>query len=92
MQSWDITTIDAPGGTVDPAVLMSPEHAYGLPRLDEESLVLAEAHERAHDVPERLVRPRGAPGAAVDDERLRVLRDVWIEVVQKHAKGRLRHP
>ena len=64
---------------------MCPEHADGLPRLDEESLVLAEANERAHDVPERLVRPRGAPGAAVDDERLRVLGDVWIEVVQKHA-------
>ena len=30
MQSWDITTIDAPGGTVDPAVLMTDDGARAI--------------------------------------------------------------
>ncbi len=30
MQSWDITTIDAPGGTVDPAVLTTDDGARAI--------------------------------------------------------------
>jgi redox-sensitive bicupin YhaK (pirin superfamily) len=30
VQSWDITTIDAPGGTVDPAVLMTDDGARAI--------------------------------------------------------------
>lgn len=30
MQSWDLTTIEAPGGTVDPAVLMTDDGARAI--------------------------------------------------------------
>jgi quercetin dioxygenase-like cupin family protein len=35
VQSWDLTTIDAPGGTIDPAVLMTDDGARAIAiRLD----------------------------------------------------------
>ena len=35
MQSWDLTEIDAPGGTIDPAVLMTDDGARAIAiRLD----------------------------------------------------------
>ena len=71
---------------------MRPEHPDGLARLDEERLAVAEAEERPHDVAQRLVRPGGATGSAVDDERLGMLGHLGIEVVEEHPKRSLRLP
>jgi hypothetical protein len=55
-----------------------------LPALDEQCLVLAEREQRPHERPQRLRVSRRFPGAAVDDELLRPLGDLGIEVVQQH--------
>ena len=66
--------------------------ATGLPRLDEERLVVAEAAQLADDRVERLPAPRGAAGAAVDDEVVRVLGDLRVEVVHEHPQHGLLLP
>src|SRR6185312_7311697 len=68
------------------------EHGDGLARLHEQRLVVPELEQRADDRLQRVVRARGAPGAAVDDELLRMLGDVAVEVVEQHAEGRFRRP
>src|SRR5207244_3826119 len=42
--------------------------------------------------PQRLGVARRLPRAAVDDELLRMLGDLGVEVVEKHAQRRLRRP
>ena len=74
------------------SALVRPEHAHRLPGLDEERLVVLEAEQRPHDLPQGLVRPRRAAGAAVDDELLRMLGDLGVEVVQQHPQRRLGLP
>ena len=71
---------------------MRPEHADRLPRLHEEGLVVGEPQERTHDLPQRRVRSGGTSRAAVDDQRLGVLRDLGVEVVEEHAERRLGLP
>ena len=71
---------------------MRPEDADGLTALNEQRLVVAEAQQRPHDRLERVVRARGAAGAAVDDEVLGPLGDFGIEVVQQHPQRRLGLP
>ena len=63
-----------------------PQDADRLARLDEQRLVVLEPTELAHDRVERVPRARGSPGPAVDDEVVRVLGDLGIEVVHEHAQ------
>ena len=60
----------------------------GLPALDEQRLVVGEAPQLADDGVEGLPAARGAARAAVDDEVVRVLGDLGIEVVHEHPQGR----
>ena len=72
--------------------LVGAEDADRLARLDEQRLVVRERAQRAHDRVERLPRARRAAGAAVDDEVLRALGDVRVEVVHEHAQRGLLRP
>ena len=65
-------------------VLVRAEHADRLAGLDEQGLVLVEPLERLDDLVEALPVARGAADAAVDDEALRVLGDLVVEVVHQH--------
>ncbi len=69
-----------------------PQHAHGLAGLDEQRLVVAKHPQLADDRVEGIPRPRGTPGAAVDDEVVRVLGDLGVEVVHEHAQGRFLGP
>jgi hypothetical protein len=71
---------------------MRPEDADGLPALDEERLVVPEREQGAHDRAQRLVVPRRLARAAVDDQLLRPLGDLAVEVVQEHAERRFGGP
>ena len=72
--------------------LVRREDADGLARLHEQRLVRAELEQRADDRAQRIVRARRTTRAAVDDELLRVLGDLGVEIVQQHAQRRLRRP
>ena len=72
--------------------LVRPEDPDRLAGLDEQRLVVAQAEQRPHDVPQRLVRPGRPPGAAVDDELLGMLGDLRVEVVEQHSQRRLGLP
>jgi hypothetical protein len=63
-----------------------------LAALDEERLVVAKPQQRPDDRLERVVRAGGTAGAAVDDEVLRALRHLRVEVVEQHPQRRLRLP
>jgi hypothetical protein len=69
-----------------------PEDADRLAGLDEERLVGREVPERLDDGVEGVPVPRGAARPAVDDQVLRVLADVGVEVVEEHAEGCLDLP
>src|SRR5439155_26667844 len=71
---------------------MRPEHADRLAALNEQRLVLAEAKQCSDELPKGLWIPRRLPGAAVDDQLFWMLGDLPVEVVEQHAKGRLRLP
>ena len=71
---------------------MGAEDAHRLARLDEQRLVVAEPQERPHDRTQGVVRPGRPAGAAVDHERLRVLGDLRVEVVEEHPQRRLGLP
>ncbi len=63
------------------------EHADRLARLHEQRLVVLEAPQRRADDVERLPGARRLAGAAVDDEVVRALRHLGVEVVHEHAQG-----
>ena len=69
-----------------------PQHADGLPALHEQRLVVSEREQRADDRAQCVVVARGLPRAAVDDEVLRPLGDLGVEVVQQHPQRGLRRP
>jgi hypothetical protein len=71
---------------------MRSEDADRLAALDEQRLVVAQAEERSHDRLQRVVTPRGAAAAAVDDERLGMLGDLRVEVVEQHPERSLCRP
>ena len=71
---------------------MRPQHADGLPALHEQRLVVAEREQRADDRAQCVVVARSLPRAAVDDEVLRPLGDLGVEVVQQHPQRSLRRP
>ena len=68
------------------------EHAHRLARLDEQRLVVVQVAQRRDDGVEALPVARGAADAAVDDQLLRILGDVRIEVVHQHPQRRLGEP
>jgi hypothetical protein len=61
------------------------EDRDGFARLHEEGLVVVEILQRGHYGPEALPVACCFPRAAVDDEVLRALSDLGIEVVHEHA-------
>jgi hypothetical protein len=63
---------------------MGPEDADRLPGLDEQGLVFTQLTQRSHDRVKRLPRARGPPPAPVDDQLIRVLGDLGVEVVHQH--------
>ena len=62
------------------------EHADRLARLDQQRLVVLQLAQRREDRVEALPVAGGAADAAVDDELLRVLGDLRIEIVLDHAQ------
>ena len=72
--------------------LVGPEDADRLARLDQQRLVVLEAAQLADDRVERGPAARRPAGAAVDDEVVRVLGDLGIEVVHQHPQRRLLLP
>ena len=60
------------------------EDADRLARLDQQGLVVVEPLERFDDLVEALPVARRAADAAVDDEALRVLGDLVVEIVHQH--------
>ena len=66
---------------------VGPQHADRLARLDEQRLVVGQRPELAHDRVECLPRAGRTAGPAVDDEVIRILRDLRIEVVHQHPEG-----
>ena len=65
---------------------MGPQDADRLARLDEQRLVVPERPQLADDRVEGGPRPRRPAGPAVDDEVVRVLGDLRIEVVHEHPE------
>src|SRR6185437_16431053 len=73
-------------------ILVRAEHADGLARLDEQRLVFLEPLQRLDDLVVTLPIARGAADPAVDDQALRVLGDLVVEVVHQHPDRRLGGP
>ena len=71
---------------------MGLEDPDRLARLDQQRLRIAEAGEHGHDPVVTRPVAGGAPGAAINDQRLGILRDFGVEVVHQHAKRRLGLP
>ena len=71
---------------------MRLEHADRLARLHQQRLVVVELAQRREDRVEARPVARRAADAAVDDETLRILGNLRIEVVLQHAEGGLGEP
>ena len=71
---------------------MSAEYTHRLARLDQQSLVLLEPFERLDDLVVSFPVARGAADAAIDDQALRILGDLLVEVVHQHPHRRLGGP
>ena len=75
-------------GDEDPRCpFVGPQHADRLAALDQQGLVVGEDRQLADDGVERVPAARRSPGPAVDDEVIRVLRDLRIQVVHEHPEG-----
>ena len=72
--------------------LVGAEHTDRLARLDEHRLVVGQRPQRPQHGVERLPRPGGPAGAAVDDEVVGAFGDVGVEVVLEHPERRLLGP
>ena len=71
---------------------MGAEHADRLARLDEQRLVVGKRLQRADDAVEIVPGPRRPADAAIDDQLVRILGDVRVEIVHQHAQRRLGLP
>ncbi len=71
---------------------MGAKDADGLARLDKQRLVRSETAERRDDRVEGLPVARRPADAAIDDELVRPLGDVGIEVVHQHPQRRFGQP
>ena len=72
--------------------LVGLEHAHGLAALHQQGLVVLEAAQRADDGVEAVPVASGLAGPTVDDELIRILGDLGIEVVHQHAQRGLLLP
>ena len=72
--------------------LVGVEHANWFARLDQQRLVALQSSQLADDRVEGLPRPRRLAGASVDDEVLRTLGDLGIEIVHQHPHRGLLWP
>jgi hypothetical protein len=80
-------------GDEDPRGLgVSPEDGHGLAGLDDERLVVLEPLEALDDRRETFPIPGGSPGASVDDEFVRLLGDLRIQIVHEHPEGAFLSP
>ena len=68
------------------------ENADRLPRLDQQRLVVVKLLERRDDRVVAFPVARGAADAAVDDQILRPLRNLGIEIVHEHPQRRFGEP
>ena len=71
---------------------MSAENTDRFARLHQQRFVVFQLAQASHDGMEGGPIPRGAPGSAVDDQILRFLRHVRIEVVHQHPQRGLLLP
>src|SRR3546814_13178984 len=71
---------------------MSPEDADRLSRLDEQRLVALKALQGRDDALERLPIAGGLSDAPINDQILRPLGDLGIQVVNQPAEGGFRQP
>ncbi len=71
---------------------MGAEDPDRLARLHQQRLVVAQPAQRLHDPVEGFPVARGAADAAIDDQLLRLLRHLGIEIVHQHAERRLGQP
>ena len=65
---------------------MRPDHPHRFAALDEEGLVVPQVAQGGDDPVVARPVARGLPGPAVDDQVLRPLGDLWIEVVHEHPE------
>jgi hypothetical protein len=68
------------------------EDPHGFAGLDQQCLIAAERSQRADDGVKRRPRPRGLARAAIDDQILRPLGDLGIQVVHQHPQRRFLLP
>ena len=68
------------------------EDAHRLPGLDQECFVGREHAQRGDDGVERPPGPRGLPLPSVDDQVVRLLGDVGIQIVHQHPQRRFLGP
>ena len=73
-------------------VLVCAEDADRLAGLHQQRLVLAERLQRSCDAVEVVPGARRTADAAIDDQFVRVLGDVRVEIVHQHAQRRLLRP
>ena len=71
---------------------MRPEHTDSSARLHEHGLVGCETPQAREDAVEVLPTARRLAGAAVDDQTIRILGNLGVEVVLDHPIGRLDLP
>ncbi len=71
---------------------MRAEDADRLARLHEEGLVLTQGPQRRDDLMKALPVARGLADSPIDDQVLRPLADLRVEVVEQHAQRSLGQP
>ena len=71
---------------------MRPENTDGLSGLDQKGLTFSESLQRSGDLIEITPGPRGTSNSTVDDEFIRVLCDLPVEIVVEHSEGCFRGP
>ena len=71
---------------------MGFDDANRLAGLHQERLIVAQRRQRATDRMKRWPIARGFANAAIDDQILPVLRDVWVQVVAEHPQCCFLHP
>ena len=72
--------------------IVRPEFADRFSRLDQKRFVILQCAQRAYDCIERVPAPRGAACATVNDELIRILCDLGIEIVHQHPHRRFLMP
>src|SRR3984885_3007436 len=71
---------------------MSAEHAHRFSGLHQQCLVVFERAQATHDGVERGPVPRGTPGAAVDEQLVRLFRNLGMETIHEHPERGLLMP